>query len=122
MVSSLGRPTATRMEDRALTSGEIEIARSVFGDTIDYTKVRLFKRKWWPFHPRNSAMAPMGNIYFHPEGGAWSEDFAKESLSRQGFFIHEMTHVWQTHTKGRSCGGLCASLRAIANKNGGRFQ
>jgi len=46
-------------------------------------------------------MAPMGNIYFHPEGGVWSDDFASEPLSRQGFFIHEMTHVWQTQTKGK---------------------
>jgi hypothetical protein len=95
------RLTSGRMADRPLTPGEITIARSVFGDTIDYASVRLFKRKWWPFHPRNAAMAPMGNIYFHPDGGAWSEDFSNESLSRQGFFIHEMTHVWQAQTKGR---------------------
>ena len=89
------------MVSRALTSGEVEIARSVFGDAIDYAKVRLFKRKWWPFHPRNAAMAPMGNIYFHPEGGVWSEDFWKEGIGRQGFFVHEMTHVWQTQAKGK---------------------
>ena len=43
----------------------------------------------------------MGNIYFHPEGNVWSEDFSKEPLGRQGFFIHEMTHVWQTQKGGR---------------------
>ena len=86
---------------RALTPGEIAICRSVFGDAVDYGRVQLVKRKWWPFQPRNSAMAPMGNIYFHPEGGAWSDDFSRESVRRQGFFIHEMTHVWQTQTKGR---------------------
>ena len=85
---------------RPLTEGEIVLARSVFGDAIDYARVRLIRGKWWPFHPRNAAMAPMGNIYFHPEGGAWSDDFAREPLSRQGFFIHEMTHVWQTQAKG----------------------
>ena len=89
------------MVSRALTAGEVEIARSVFGDAIDYRQVRLFKRRWWPFQPRNSAMAPTGHIYFHPEGGAWSEDFAREPLARQGFFIHEMTHVWQAQAKGR---------------------
>ena len=45
-------------------------------------------------------MAPMGNIYFHPEGGAWSNDFSKDGVSRQGFFVHEMTHVWQAQAKG----------------------
>ena len=87
--------------NRALTCGEIELARSVFGDAIDYARVRLVKGKWWPFHPRNAAMAPMGNIYFHPDGGVWSEDFSSEPLGRQGFFIHEMTHVWQTQRSGR---------------------
>ena len=89
------------MLSRSLTPGEIELARSVFGDAIDYSRVRLFKGKWWPFHPRNAAMAPMGNIYFHPEGQVWSDDFSKESLGRQGFFIHEMTHVWQAQRSGR---------------------
>ena len=84
-----------------MTSGEIALARSVFGNAIDYSRVRLFKGKWWPFQPRNSAMAPMGDIWFHPEGGAWSDDFARESLCRQGFFIHELAHVWQAQAKGR---------------------
>ena len=89
------------MEERPLTPGEIAMARSVFGDAVDYDRVRLFRREWWPFHPQNAAMAPMGNIYFHPDGGVWSDDFSKETLGRQGFFIHEMTHVWQAQAKGR---------------------
>ena len=89
------------MDGRPLTNGEIRLARGVFGDSIDYAQVRLFRRKWWPFHPRDAAMAPMGDIYFHPEGGAWSDDFAKESINRQAFFMHEMTHVWQAQAKGR---------------------
>ncbi len=86
---------------RPLTSGEIELARSVFGDAIDYARVKLVRRKWWPFQPRGIVMAPTGNIHFHPDGPLWSEDFSKERLSLQGLFIHEMTHVWQTQTRGR---------------------
>jgi hypothetical protein len=89
------------MERRFLTTGEVELARSIFRDAIDYSRVRLIRGKWWPFHPRNAAMAPMGNIWFHPDGGGWSEDFAKEPLRRQSFFIHEMTHVWQAQKGGR---------------------
>ena len=73
----------------------------MFGAAIDYSRVRLIEGKWWPFHPRHAAMAPMGNIYFHPHGGGWSDDFAKEPVRRQAFFIHEMTHVWQAQAKGR---------------------
>jgi hypothetical protein len=89
------------MQERPLTSGEIELARSIFREAIDYSKVRLIRGKWWPFHPRNAAMAPTGHIWFHPEAGGWSEDFSKEPLGMQGFFMHELTHVWQAQTRGR---------------------
>lgn len=89
------------MLSRPLTPGEIEIAQSVFGNAIDYARVRLFCGKWWLFQPRRSAMAPMGDIWFHPSGGGWSDDFSLEPLSAQGFFIHELTHVWQAQVGGR---------------------
>ena len=78
---------------RPLTPGETALARSVFGDAIDYSQVRLIRGKWWPFQPKNVAMAPCGNIHFHPDGNLWSEDFSRESLWTQGFFIHELTHL-----------------------------
>ena len=46
-------------------------------------------------------MAPTGNIHFHPASDKWSNDFSREPLSAQGLFIHEMTHVWQSQTRGR---------------------
>ena len=46
-------------------------------------------------------MAPTGNIHFHPADPSWSDDFAGASLSLQGLFIHEMTHVWQSQKRGR---------------------
>lgn len=88
-------------KDRPLTGGEIALARSVFGNAIDYQRVRIVRGRWWPFQPRNTAMAPDGNIYFHPNGPLWSPDFASEPLHRQGLFIHEMTHVWQAQKGGR---------------------
>ncbi len=91
----------TGESSRPLTPGEVELARSVFGDAIDYPAVRLIRRRWWPFQPRNVAMAPSGNIHFHPHGDLWSEDFSTEPLHTQGFFIHEMTHVWQAQRSGR---------------------
>ena len=84
-----------------MTSGEIELARTVFGDAIDYRRVSLVRRKWWPFQPPGIVMAPSGNIHFHPGSRLWSEDFSNESLPLQGLFIHEMTHVWQAQTRGR---------------------
>ena len=46
-------------------------------------------------------MAPTGDIWFHPDGGGWSEDFSNEPLNLQAFWIHEMTHVWQAQKGGR---------------------
>jgi hypothetical protein len=80
---------------RALTDGERALAASVFGDAIDFDPVRVVNAKWWPFQPRETAMAPTGSIHFHPRGSLWSADFAHEPLHRQGLFIHEMVHVWQ---------------------------
>lgn len=86
---------------RALSVGEITLAGSIFGDAIDYSKVKLIKGKWWPFQPRGTAMAPTGNIWFHPIGGGWSNDFSEEPLGAQAYFIHELTHVWQAQRGGR---------------------
>lgn len=94
--------------DRPLTSGEIALARSVFGDAIDYTAVRMRTRKWAFFQPRGVVMAPMGHMHFHPGGSLYCDDFAcppaddeRELRSWQGLFIHEMTHVWQAQKRGR---------------------
>ena len=86
---------------RGLTPGERVLVASVFGEAVDCDRILIVRGKWFPFQPRNVAMAPTGNIHIHPGDSRWSEDFAAESLPLQGFFIHEMTHVWQTQTKGR---------------------
>jgi hypothetical protein len=86
--------------ERPLTDGEVALARSVFGSAIDYSKVTMRRRKFFPFQPRRITMAPRGHLYFHPLGPAYCDDFSAMSPVRQGLFIHEMTHVWQTHSRG----------------------
>lgn len=87
------------LTSRSLTVDEIELARSVFGNAIDYAKVRIFARKWWPLQHRQVAMAPDGNLWLSPKGSLYCDDFCERPLERQGLFIHEMTHVWQ-HQQG----------------------
>ena len=86
--------------ERPLTSGEVALARSIFGRAIDYGAVTIRRRKWFAFQPRRTTMAPRGHIHFHPLGDAYCDDFAAVSTVRQGLFIHEMTHVWQSQTLG----------------------
>lgn len=89
---------------RPLTAGEIALARSVFGDAIDYDRTVVARRKWAFFQPAGTVMAPTGTIHFHPRCTRYRDDFAAAALTDQGLFIHEMTHVWQ-HQR-----GLCLPL------------
>ncbi|MEO0643201.1 MAG: vgr related protein [Pseudomonadota bacterium] len=100
MTSSPAAAACPVGRERALTGGEIAIARTVFGDAINYETVRLRRRKWFPFQPRRVTMAPNGHIHFHPRGSAYCDDFSSESLARQGLLIHELTHVWQVQQRG----------------------
>jgi len=77
------------------------MARTVFGDAIDYAPVRIRRRKWFAFQPKKVTMAPNGHVHFHPNGNAYCDDFSAQSVLRQGLLIHELTHVWQTQTHGR---------------------
>lgn len=86
-------------DDRPLTEAEIALARSVYGDAIDYAQVRISNTKWAFFQPRDTVMAPAGTIHFHPKGGLCRPDFGQCALGDQGLFIHEMCHVWQ-HQRG----------------------
>jgi hypothetical protein len=85
--------------DRPLSDGEIALARSMFGAAIDYARVRIARRKWAFFQPRDTVMAPTGKIHFHPQGTSYRDDFAAADLADQALFIHEMVHIWQ-HQKG----------------------
>lgn len=81
---------ASQQKSRPLTTGEVAIAHSVFGHSLDTSSVRL-KTAWWVL--KNYAVSPNGNIYFHPDD--WVEDFSTQSLSLRAWLVHELTHVWQ---------------------------
>jgi hypothetical protein len=87
------------MTGRALTTAEVALAQRMFGTAIDYARVSIVQRKWAFFQPRETVMAPRGNIHFHPEGCRYCDDFAHADADAQGLFLHEMTHVWQ-HQQG----------------------
>jgi len=82
-------------EDRPLTDGERTLAARMFGSAIDLGPVRIRNQKWWLFQPRRTVMAPRGHIHFHPEGHSYCACFGDSTISGQGLFLHEMTHVWQ---------------------------
>ena len=87
--------------ERPLTAGEKQLVQSLFGNAIDCTPVRIRRRRWFPFQPARTVMAPCGHIHFHPGAQTYRDDFSQSSPGLQGLFMHEMTHVWQTQCKGR---------------------
>lgn len=87
--------------ERELTAGEVAIVQEVFGRAVDPAPVRIRRRKWFPFQPPRTVMAPCGHLHFHPAGERYSDDFACEGPELSGLFVHEMTHVWQTQHRGR---------------------
>jgi hypothetical protein len=82
-------------ESRPMTAGEIEMAKSVFKDAIDYSKVKIHYRG---FFAKNAdfVITPYGEIYF--PYSAYKDDFSnipKDDSRFKYLFIHEMAHVWQ---------------------------
>ena len=80
---------------RPLTSGEIDLARTIFKDNIDYSKARIYERRIWGLaQDTNRAVAFKNHTSF--PGNAYSEDFSKDqNAEKQSVFIHEMLHVFQ---------------------------
>jgi hypothetical protein len=92
---------AIDLSSRPLTPAEANLAASIFGDAIDYRRVKIIQRKFWPLHPAHVTMAPDGHMWFHPHSDHYCDDFSATPLSMKGHFIHEMTHVWQAQKRGR---------------------
>ena len=77
-------------ERRALTAGEIALARTVFGDEIDWPRVHVRQIGPYGF----GAMVPLGRTIVFSKWRA-ARDFADSNLGEQGWIVHELMHVWQ---------------------------
>jgi len=95
---------------RPLTIGEIALARSVFGDAIKYSEVKVHNKSYLPFNMQSTdvAMTPNGELYFREPH--YRDDFSIEVPRYKHWFIHEMVHVLQhqigmnVRTRGHSVG------------------
>ena len=77
---------------RRLTEKEIACAHQVFGEAIDYSRVKIYRGI--PLLPRlKVAVAPNGHIYFPRD--LCPPDFTEAEPHFQVWLIHELTHVWQ---------------------------
>ena len=71
------------------------MARSLFGVSIDYSRVRVHNEEylWFGLQDDDIAMTPNGELYFNPK--RFKEDFSTSSFGDSLWFMHEMVHVWQ---------------------------
>ncbi|WP_420469605.1 hypothetical protein [Brevundimonas sp. FT23042] len=79
---------------RALTPGEIDLAREIFGKTLDYRGIR-FLRSPWPF---DRAFVPgrwFGRDWIVWPAATLPHDLSTAPLRLQSTLIHELVHVWQ---------------------------
>ena len=86
---------------RRLTQGERKLASSVYRQAIALDDVLIHRRKWFPFQPRETLMAPCGHLHVHPRSSLWSDDYSAEGPALQGLLVHELCHVWQAQRRGR---------------------
>lgn len=93
---------------RPLTEGETAMARSVFGDTVDYKTVKIFNRPnlflSWGARSIGSMHMWNGNIYVLRDDLQAIPDFSlhrspddapNQARIYQSSIIHEIGHVWQ---------------------------
>jgi len=90
-----------RTRTRPLTEGEMALAALLFGDAIDYARVRIHARRYMPFQPKNCAMTPNGSMYFH--ASCFLDDYAQAEATVQHWFIHEMVLLWQSAHQQSEC-------------------
>ncbi len=87
-IAGLIRGETASTDVRPLTSPERHEAELVFGNSIDYDRVRLGESAIMTAGPGQPARTPFETIYFPP--GTLAKPVPMEWL------IHELTHVWQT--------------------------
>lgn len=76
---------------RTLSCDEVDLAKTVFADTIDYSTVYI-KTTDFP----SGSKAYNGIMRFSE--GDYSKDFSSASLGKRGTFIHELEHMRQEQT------------------------
>lgn len=97
-------------EGRPLTTGEIANARQIFGNKIDYGRVRIHHA------PKTGALAlTLGNDIYIEGAPGYIRDFSAPGAHSRQLLAHEMTHVWQNENQDLRM-TLLQSLRTIPGR------
>jgi hypothetical protein len=78
--------------ERALTPGERGLVAEVFADALPGAPVRLVATM---LPTRFAVATPFDRVVFLSGRRTLPADFSTEPVPLQGWFVHEMTHLWQ---------------------------
>ena len=83
---------------RLLSRAEIAYARTVFGDSLDYTVVRITVDSLWSWRSARTLGNTIHLWYSHFEDGDGTRELTR--FAGLPTLIHELTHVWQFQKRG----------------------
>lgn len=100
---------------RGMTPGEMKIARSIYGNAIDYKKIKLWNRPgyFYLFGQGYGAFVPSPESIYLMASEFHVADLSAD-LKKQRILIHELAHIWQ-RIKGRI--GYWTWLRELLRHN-----
>ncbi|WP_269508522.1 type VI secretion system Vgr family protein [Burkholderia sp. IMCC1007] len=84
---------------RPLTDNEVELAKIIYADSIDYQKVRIREENFLPWQGDSYTITPNGHLYLGKQLRGIPDFATAADRNLQLHFIHEMMHVWQ-HQQG----------------------
>jgi hypothetical protein len=101
------------MSTRALSSLEITEARIVFGNSLNYTRVRIVEKVRWPDllaqfsawvgrrpAPTHNAVTLGNRLYFPVNLRTPPTIESVVAINDMAWLIHELTHAWQYQNQG----------------------
>lgn len=81
------------MGGRLLTPNELAVLATAY-PAADFSKVRVYSRRWRVFQGEDYLVAPNGNIYW-PKADASCPDFTACGRTMLRTFVHEAAHIVQ---------------------------
>lgn len=106
---------------RPLTEAEIAYVRRIYGDSIDYSQVRMTSDHWLS----TGAPKVIGNtVYMRSDwGGPMFKEDGSLTTSGRHLLMHEMGHIWQYQNGGHAYIGdalwaMFESWRETGSRNG----
>ncbi len=99
---------------RYLTEGEKNLGRQAYGDSIDYSSVRVYHDRYVSLQSADTTLTPNGSMYFARDKlSSYTDDFSLAGDRYKEHFIHELGHVYQ-HQRGENVLAKAIALGIIS--------